>query len=151
MNEFYCYTLIFLAFLEANSSMTMSKFSVSTRSRSVESTARSVTLVWLIVHSTSQGRGTCSLRDKCCPHGYLIWPASEFFLPKWRNIASKRNSNISRWLHTGQTADIFEGTKWLEFVGYLTTRFWRFYNVFENFGAWTIAGLLAVVAGLNGQ
>jgi len=44
------------------------------------------------------GWGTCDPRAKCGPREHLIWPASEFSLPKLGyNIASKRSSMISRY------------------------------------------------------
>ena len=57
-------------------------------------------LVEIFLHSRylltlNQGWGTYG------PHEHLIWPASEFSLPKLEyNIASKRSSTISRYLHS---------------------------------------------------
>jgi len=46
-----------------------------------------------ILHALMQGWGTCGPRE------HLLWPASEFLLPKLQyKIASQRSSTISRHL-----------------------------------------------------
>jgi len=50
---------------------------------------------------SGQGWGIYGIRAKRGPHEHLIWPASEFVLPKLEhNIKSKRNFMISTYVHS---------------------------------------------------